>query len=48
MSFAALALAGQRHTVEAAMQASLRGFGVMPVKPRVSDTVASERVARFA
>ncbi|WP_322079871.1 hypothetical protein [Burkholderia cepacia] len=41
MSFATLALAGQRHIVEAAMQASLRGFGVMPVKRRqVSNRIA--------
>lgn len=41
MSFATLALAGQHHTVEAAMQASPHGFGVMPVKGRrVSNRVA--------
>lgn len=41
MSFATLALAGQHHTVEAAMQASPHGFGVVPVKGRrVSNRVA--------
>ncbi|HGO6124876.1 hypothetical protein AB3K92_04320 [Burkholderia sp. Bmkn7] len=41
MSFATLALAGQHHTVEAAMQASPHGFGVMPVKGRrVSSRIA--------